>query len=326
MENKELAINWSEDILVSEEDSHWSYSPDIGALNTTVHILWSDAKGAGYYRPFLWYAKSLDGGKTWKERNLSTRGYASQMGINDNALHIAFEGSGFEVYYKRSLDNGDNWGLDILLSENDGYISWAPQIAVSGDNIHVVWTEKEKYWPPKLYGEIVYMRSTDNGNTWDDGQGNEGIARRLTYNFSDSEKPLVAVNGTTIHIFWRDNRYGNYEVFYKRSDDNGAMWSEDKNITVVDSVSSDPYDVVVDGNKIYLVGYDMMWFGSVSESYWGVWFIYSNDSGKTWNNITYLAPLAKRYAIAPSIAVSGNQLYVVWYDNRSTPDTNPEDS
>jgi hypothetical protein len=58
----------------------------------------------------------------------------------------------FEIYYRRSLDNGVKWDNEIRLthtSENQSH----PKIAAWENNVHVIW-------------EKGYINSTDNGVTW----------------------------------------------------------------------------------------------------------------------------------------------------------------
>src|SRR4030095_12008333 len=61
----------------------------------------------------------------------------------------------FEIYYKRSPDQGLSWGSDTRLTTNLG-TSWFSTITVSGMQVHVVWMDNRdgNY-------EIYYKRSTD---------------------------------------------------------------------------------------------------------------------------------------------------------------------
>jgi hypothetical protein len=45
-----------------------------------------------------------------------------------------------EIYYKLSTDNGNNWGADERLTNNP-HESWSSSVAVSGNNIHVLWCD-----------------------------------------------------------------------------------------------------------------------------------------------------------------------------------------
>jgi hypothetical protein len=61
-----------------------------------------------------------------------------------------------------------------------------------------------------LNREIYYKRSTDNGITWEPDI-------RLTNAATESWLPSVAISDTILHVVWRDERDGNYEIYYKRN-------------------------------------------------------------------------------------------------------------
>ena len=128
------------------------------------------------------------------------------MAVNGNNIHVVWQDDrdgNYEIYYKRSIDNGETWGSDTKLTTDDSG-SWVPVVAVNGNNIHVVWQDSRdgNY-------EIYYKRSIDNGETW-------GSDTKLTTDDLDSSNPVMAVNGNNIHVVWQDDRDGNYEIYYKR--------------------------------------------------------------------------------------------------------------
>jgi hypothetical protein len=59
----------------------------------------------------------------------------------------------YEIYYKRSTDDGINWGADYRLT-NDSLLSGRPSVAVSGSSVHVVW-----YDGREGNDEIYYKRN-----------------------------------------------------------------------------------------------------------------------------------------------------------------------
>lgn len=80
-----------------------------------------------------------------------------------------------------------------------------PLIASNGYIVHIVW-----YDDRNGNSGIYYKRSIDGGTNWE-------IDTRLTNNSSYSYSPSVSVSGTVLHVVWRDNRDGNYEIYYKRN-------------------------------------------------------------------------------------------------------------
>ncbi len=43
--------------------------------------------------------------------------------------------------------------------------------------------------------------------------------------------PVIAINGSVVHVVWSDERDGNYEIYYKRSTDGGVSWGADTRLT-----------------------------------------------------------------------------------------------
>jgi hypothetical protein len=103
----------------------------------------------------------------------------------------------------RSTDDGTNWEQEISLTDEDS--SFLPSIAVSGLNVHLVWAFE---YP--LNREIFYKRSTDGGISWE-----QDI--RLTNASAEGWLPSVSVSNSTVNVLWRDNRDGNYEIYYKQN-------------------------------------------------------------------------------------------------------------
>ncbi|MDI6708775.1 MAG: sialidase family protein, partial [Candidatus Thermoplasmatota archaeon] len=317
-EIKDTTNDWSQDIILSSNLSARSFSPAIAVNNDTVHLIWVDWEDIGTGGEKMYYRQSLDNGRSWGNITkvaTDVDGYSLGICVNNNIIHT-ISSHWFEVYYKRSLDNGDNWGPDVLLSEDDGVFSWHPSVAVSGNTVHVVWDDEKDYGIFKA--EIYYKRGLDNGSVWDDGQGNNA-PRRLTFNEADSSKPLIAVNGSTIHVVWSDRRLNNvYETFYKRSDDNGRTWTDDINITVSDNFHSGAMDIEVNEEKVYVVGRDARWTSDGFTDY-KIWFAKSEDKGKTWSHLIYLVDHSTDgyYCDLPSITVGDSGLFVTFSDNRS---------
>ena len=67
-----------------------------------------------------------------------------------------FRHSGSEIYYKRSTNGGETWGVDIRLT-NDPFESRSPSITVSGSVIHVIWVD----YRYANDAEIYYKHSSD---------------------------------------------------------------------------------------------------------------------------------------------------------------------
>jgi hypothetical protein len=85
-------------------------------------------------------------------------------------------GRNYDIFFKRSSDAGTSFGKEINLSNNNGF-SEHPQLATSGNNVYVVWADNSF----SANREILFVRSTDGGNTFGDPK-NLSNDRRDSYN------------------------------------------------------------------------------------------------------------------------------------------------
>ncbi|UCF07280.1 MAG: hypothetical protein JSW28_06405, partial [Thermoplasmata archaeon] len=62
----------------------------------------------------------------------------------------------------------------------------------------------------------------------------------------------IAVWGNDVHIVWSDKKTGDYEIYYKRSIDNGLNWSNDKILSNSSGWDMSPNMAVFD-NYVHVV-------------------------------------------------------------------------
>lgn len=221
----------------------------------------------------------------------------SSFDASDNNLHVVWQDyrdNNSEIYYKRSTDNGISFGNDVRLTNNTGQ-SVLPEVTVSGSNVHVVWEED-------ISGdyEIFYIRSTDNGATW-------GPVIRITNASGVSGYAHVAASGSTVHILWRDVRNGSFDLFYKRSIDNGASWSPDSNLVPHNAGAlASSAAIISTGSVVYIA-----WSDTRDSGNYEIYFKCSTTGGISWGPDTRLTtsnPLSER----PIITASGDNIHLIW--------------
>src|SRR4030095_11116148 len=71
-------------------------------------------------------------------------------------------GSGYkgDIYFSRSIDNGNTFSATIALTSTPARNDIVPMIAAGGSQVHVFWTDSGSV------GELLYRRSTDGGATF----------------------------------------------------------------------------------------------------------------------------------------------------------------
>lgn len=159
----------------------------------------------------------------------------------------------YDIFFKKSNDNGNSFGSSINLSDNEGF-SEHPQIASVGINIYVVWVDESSG-----EREIMFSKSSDSGKTFSDS----------IVISQDSISPYnveLAAEGQNVYIVW--NSFGiemRNIILLSKSNDAGKTFGELTEIGVGDletypkiAASADEYYVSWDtkdskGTEISLI-------------------------------------------------------------------------
>ncbi|MCX6162058.1 MAG: exo-alpha-sialidase, partial [Ignavibacteriae bacterium] len=156
-------VTWSAAVNLTNSDSI-RCNPAIAVSGSYVHVVWYDKRDGNTEE---YYKRSTDGGITWGPdirltNNTAGSGHPSiaASGLNLHVVWYDGRDGNNEIYYKRSVDGGDNWSADTRLSITSGH-SFMPAVAVSGSVVHVAWCDSVPgNW------KIYYKRSVDGGITW----------------------------------------------------------------------------------------------------------------------------------------------------------------
>ncbi len=108
-----------------------------------------------------------------------------------------------------------------------------------------------------------------------------------------------------VHIVWRDNRSGDWEIYYKRYD--GTVWGPDVRLTASPGFSGNPAIAAGEGGTLHVVWDDYR--DGNSEIY------YKRYDGAVWSADERLTNAAGN-SQNPSVAVRGGIIHVVWHDFR----------
>lgn len=292
--------SWGDDFQLTE-GAIGAMSPSIVISGISVHVAWVDFRnGSTNYE--VYYKCSNDGGNNWTPdtRLSNTPGYSYHPGLAayGSILHLIYydyRDNWWEICYRRSADGGFNWEPEIWLTL-DPNGSFAPSVCASGQLIHVTWHDNRDG-----NNEIYYKRSIDNGINWEP-------EIRLTNNESSSWKSCVGVSGSEVYVVWSDNRNGNYEVFFKRSTDDGLSWGTDTRLTDNSGESTFP-NLAISGSCLFVVWRDD------SDGNQEIYYKNSIDGGLNWGPDIRLTddPAESNMAY---ISASGSQVNLVWADAR----------
>jgi M6 family metalloprotease-like protein len=291
---------WSADLRLTNNAAS-SWYPTVAAYGSYVYVTWQD------FRDGNWeiYAKRSEnyGGSWYAEERLTIQSASSNypsVAAFHRYVHVVwhdFRDNQWEVYYRRSADNGLTWGSTTRLSKL-GNASDQAKVATYASNVYVVWEDwRNGNW------DIYTRKSTNNGTSW-------GSEIRLTTNTLNQMFPSVAAYGYDVHVAWTDFRNaGNMEIYYRRSTDKGVTYKTEVRLTNAAGISEQP-SLAVAGRTVYLV-----WTDNRTGTY-EVWFKDSPDRGVHWTADRILSAQPNK-SYWPSVSVAGDNVYVAWTDERN---------
>lgn len=278
-----------------------------------IHVVWFDLRDGNINDPDvnIYYKRSTNNGTNWSadirltdDPNFS---YDPAIAISGTYLHVVWydtRNGYYEIYYKRSSNEGTDWGPDTRLT-NYTEDSYEPSLYAIGSAVHLVWSDwRDRNW------EIYYKRSVNYGSSWTSDI-------RLTNSAGFSEHPMIVASnsGNIIHVVWQDSRDDpanhTYEIYYKRSTDGGVTWSSDTRLTNSPNNSRWPC-IVLWGSVLHLVWTDARNGNN------DIYYKKSTNDGASWGADIRLTTNTS-HQIQPSIALSytgGTIVHIVWDDWR----------
>ena len=269
-----------------------------------VHVAWDD-DGPGS-RDIFYKRDGADfDPSTINLSNNIGLGVGAQIATQGNTLYVVWQDNELgdnEIFFKRSTDGGATFGPTINLSDNVGE-SMLPSVAVSGNNVHVVWMDDSD----SGINDIFYRRSTDGGASFVEP------AKNISDNVGDSDSPAIAVSASTVHVVWQDNTPGNSDIFYRRSTNNGAAFHPIKNLSSNTGDSQVPAIAAI-GNSVHVV-----WPDNTSGNF-DILYRRSIDDGTSFPNVIKNLSSNSGDSFSPALDALGNNVHVVWDDN--TPGNN----
>jgi len=179
-------------------------TPVVAANGSDVYVVWVGWPGS---QGDIYFRKSTDGGTTWNPAkqltaNTGNSGWPN-IAVNGSNVYVVYYDNSpgnYEIYLRKSTSSGVTWNAAQKITNTAGS-SWYPDLAVSGSNLCLTWTDDT----PGNF-EIYYKKSANGGASWEAEQ-------RLTDNAAESNYPAVAANNTKVYVAWQ-NIQGPYTLTY----------------------------------------------------------------------------------------------------------------
>ncbi|UCF08733.1 MAG: hypothetical protein JSW28_03310, partial [Thermoplasmata archaeon] len=312
LESKNTAVaDWEPEIEISTDSGMETQGgPRVAVDNGIVHAVWADYEdGDGD----IYYRHSLDEGVTWQpEQDIS-----ADVGTeNQGAMSIAVEGDKVHVVWQETLDPMDpNEDVDIYYRHFDG-LSWQPkqeisidvfgderqerpEIAVEGDDVHVIWFENMGSGGNDV--DVIYRHF--NGILW---QPSIEIGTDVVKNVHQ-EQPDIAVENGRVHAVWFDARDGggDKDIYYRYFD--GMSWQPEQEISVdvVGTPSQSVPRITAENGKVYVIWREGD--GTVDVKY-------RHFNGLVWEPVQEIGVdiSGNEHQMPGAIAVENGRVYVVY--------------
>ncbi len=275
-----------------------SMGPCIGVAGDTVHIVYVDRFNSKHGA--IYYLSSSDSGLTWKQpiaiTNINGNAWSPAIAVNHSNIHVVWReidtiNNHRSSHYIHSVDGGMTWGTGMII---DTVVADWPAVAVSEYTVYVVNDIVTSQSPYNT--EIFFLKSTDNGNSWNPHQ-------QITFAAGRSEDEAITAEGPNVFMSWNDNRTGQMQIFYKHSGDYGTTWGQDTAV-----MPPFDYGTWVNANNTHV---DVIAAGAASGHY-QIQLVQSTDLGLTWSpNIDLTNDTAHTYYY-PYMVRDGNDLHVTY--------------
>lgn len=270
----------------------------IAARGNYLHVVWTDTRHPSYE---IYYKRSTNGGTTWEPdyrfTNQTGQSITPQVSVFNSNVHVVWQDDrdgNTEIYYNRSNDDGVTFG-NLTRLTNDAASSTHPTISVTGVLlVYVAWSDTRDG-----NDEIYFKRSTDGGVTWEP-------VIRLSNAAEISNNPEMFSSGTAVYVSWVDVRFGNSEIFFKRSTDFGINWGPETRLTNDPAGSSFPS--VTAANQLVNVMWQDYRNGNAE-----IYYKRSTDGGIIWSGDTRMTTTQGSTNVSSIISGnSGQFLHIVW--------------
>jgi hypothetical protein len=133
----------------------------------------------------------------------------------------------------------------INISNNTG-ASFSAQISSSGNNVYVVWTDRN----PSGNSDIIFAISNDNGQTF-------STPNNLSNSTNGASIPQISSSGNNVYVVWTElvpvDFFFTGDIFFTFSTDNGQTFSTPDNLSENYGRSEDP-QISSEGNMCMLYG------------------------------------------------------------------------
>ncbi|TKJ40336.1 hypothetical protein CEE37_08395 [candidate division LCP-89 bacterium B3_LCP] len=315
-----------------------------GAIYSVVLSFdWGSADG-------LFVSSSTNGGLTWGPWVPAVINYTSQIFEDKELIACDHTGSQYDgnlyiawtrfeyvpssqttITVVRSTDGGFSWDTPVAVGDEHG-VQWpVPAVGAEGE-VYVAWV---KYYDD----EIRLDKSTDAGVTW----GSDIMVQQTSFasGYINPQLlifafPAMDVDITTgpnrgnIYIAYSDDWYGDADIFFTLSSNNGDNWTTPTRVND-DAIGNSadqfhPWLVCDEQGTLHLIFYDRR--NDLPQNlFMDLYYTYSTDAGITWSPNERITEVSSNPSLDSldsgligeynGLAVREGVIHPVWTDTRN---------
>lgn len=284
-------------------NSGFSEHPQVAVYGNNVYAIWADDTSGN--REVL-FTRSVDNGAKFDSiKNLSNNTSDSLnqeiavVGDNVYVIWLDKHEDRTNILLRASADGGETFGRTINISSNANDETF-PKIAAYGSSVYIAWNMVTEELDERGNNGLFFVRSSDGGNTFDN-------IIKLNRDNNFGEPQVAAVNDTVYVVSGGLPSKEVNGLFLIKSSDGGRSFSEPEMI--------DSNGIFVNPLNVEVVASDPQ-FSYVA----GQVFVSGNEEilllEMTGNNSAPVLNLSNNAKVSecPSIAIAGDNIYVVWED------------
>jgi hypothetical protein len=285
-------------------NSGFSEHPQIAAHGNNVYAIWADDTSGNREVLFI---RSGDNGSNFDTiKNLSNStsdSFNQEIAVFGDNVYVIWldqtEGDKAKILLKASDDGGATFGGTVNISSNANDETF-PKVAAYKDSVYIAWNMADGERDKRDNEGLFFVSSLDGGSTFDN-------MTKLNPDNDSGEAQLAAFNDTVYVVSGGLHSVNVEGPIFTKSNDGGKSFSE--------PVMIDQNDTFTNPTNVEVGAYDERFsYVAAQVSVSGNEEIFLLEM--TANNLTRLFNLSNNAKISecPSIAMAGNNIYVVWED------------
>jgi hypothetical protein len=296
-------------------NTEFSERPQIAVSENGVFIIWADEIDKSNKE--IMFTKSLDNGATFSKviniSNTLKNSNRQEISAYNQNVYVVWQdteqnNTNSSIMFKSSIDGGNTFNNSIELMNNtdDSF----PKISSYGNYVYVVWNNENKE-----NSGLFFVRSSNQGDNFE---------KAIKIEYTNSGESQIAVNGNKVLVVWGGLDSKNiHNIYFVNSNDNGSTFTGLKTVSEKITGSSNTSDynqltkIIKNPLNVEVNNYNLsyiVWQDTISQQNQDILLTLSNQTDN--NDYTKILNLSNNIGVSecPSIAISGNNVYVIWED------------